>query len=66
LWNSNALQIATVGVNWYIDGEDLKWSSDFGIAFDAVDGIWYNGENGWRAAAEESEIVFRTMLQMAF
>jgi hypothetical protein len=58
--------ILTVGGNWYIDGEDLKWAFDAGIAFNPVDGIWWNGENGWRASEEESEFVFRTMLQMAF
>ncbi|MFM7133507.1 MAG: porin, partial [Planctomycetota bacterium] len=66
LWSDNPLSIATLGVNWYIDGEDLKWSSDVGFAFDAVDGIFYNGENGWRAAAEENQVVFRSQLQMRF
>ncbi len=66
LWNDNDLMILTVGGNWYIDGEDLKWAFDAGIAFNPVDGIWWNGENGWRASEEESEFVFRTMLQMAF
>jgi hypothetical protein len=66
LSNGNDLQIATIGVNWYIDGEDLKWSADGGIALSAVDGVWWNGANGWRAAAEENELVFRTMLQLAF
>lgn len=66
LWNDNNLSILTAGANWYLDGEDLKWAFDAGIAFNAVDGIWWNGENGWRASAEESEFVFRTMLQMAF
>jgi hypothetical protein len=31
-----------------------------------VDGVWANQGNGWRAAAEQSEVVFRTQLQMAF
>lgn len=66
LSNGNPLEILTIGLNWYIDGEDLKWSSDFGIAFDSVDGVWYDGENGWRASADPNEIVIRTMLQMAF
>jgi hypothetical protein len=64
--NGNLFTVLTVGLNWYIDGEDLKWSSDVGFAFDAVDGIWATPQNGWRAAAEQSEVVFRTQLQMAF
>ena len=53
-------------MNWYIDGEDLKWQADVGLAFDALDGVWWDGANGWRAAAEHNEVVFRTQLQMAF
>lgn len=64
--NGNLFTALTVGLNWYIDGEDLKWSSDVGFAFDSVDGVWANQPNGWRAAAEQSEVVFRTQLQMAF
>lgn len=66
LWNGNALSIVTAGVTWYIDGEDLKWTSDVGIAFDALDGIYYNGDNGWRAAAEELQTVVRSQLQLRF
>ena len=66
LSTDTALQIATLGVNWYIDGEDLKWTFDAGFAPDSVDGVWYNGESGWRASAEGGEIVLRTMMQMAF
>ena len=66
LANGNLLSILTLGVNWYIDGEDLKWQADVGLAFDALDGVWWDGANGWRAAAEHNEVVFRTQLQMAF
>jgi hypothetical protein len=66
LSNGNALNLATIGVNWYIDGEDLKWSADMGFALDSVDGVWNNTNNGWRPAAETGEFVFRTQLQLAF
>lgn len=62
----NLFSVLTVGLNWYIDGEDLKWTSDVGFAFDSVDGVWANPASGWRAAAEQSEVVFRMQLQMAF
>jgi len=63
---NNALTILSTGVNWYLDGEDFKWSSDVGIALDGVDGLWYNGENGWRATSEQNEIVLRSQIQIAF
>jgi hypothetical protein len=66
LERGNLFSVLTVGLNWYIDGEDFKWTSDVGFAFDSVDGVWANQGNGWRAAAEQSEVVFRTQLQMAF
>ena len=66
LENGNDLTILSVGLNWYIDGEDFKWTSDAGVAFDAIDGIWWNGANGWRATSEQNEIVVRSQLQIAF
>ncbi|MCE2881973.1 MAG: OprO/OprP family phosphate-selective porin [Planctomycetaceae bacterium] len=66
LWTDSLLVLTTVGVNWYIDGEDMKWTSDVGIAWNNVDGIWFDGDNGWRASAEENQVVFRSQLQLAF
>lgn len=66
LWTDSTLALTTIGVNWYIDGEDMKWTSDAGIAWNNVDGIWFDGENGWRAAADSSQLVFRTQLQLSF
>jgi hypothetical protein len=66
LENGNMFSVLTVGFNYYIDGEDLKFTSDVGFALDAVDGIWASNANGWRAAAEQSEVVFRMQLQMGF
>lgn len=66
LENGNLFSVLTVGVNYYIDGEDLKFTSDVGFALDSVDGIWASNSNGWRAAAEQSEVVFRMQLQMGF
>ena len=64
--NGNALSIITIGANWYLDGEDLKWTTDFGVAIGSVDGVWWNGPNGWRAAEDGGELVFRSMLQLRF
>lgn len=62
----NAMSILTVGINWYIDGEDLKWSNDVGFGIDSVDGVWWNGSNGWRASSQSGEVVFRSQLQFKF
>ena len=64
--NGNALSILTIGANWYIDGEDLKWTTDFGVAIESLDGVWWNGPNGWRAAEDGGELVFRSQLQLRF
>lgn len=62
----NIFAVSTIGFNWYIDGEDLKFTSDVGFAWDSVDGVWTNQASGWRASQDQSEIVFRMQLQMAF
>ena len=64
--NGNALSILTIGANWYLDGEDLKWTTDFGVAIDSLDGVWWNGPNGWRASEDGGELVFRSQLQLRF
>lgn len=64
--NGNAMSILTIGANWYLDGEDLKWTTDFGVAIDSLDGVWWNGPNGWRASEDGGELVFRSQLQLRF
>lgn len=59
------LSIATVGVNWYIDGQDLKVSADFGYAFTPVDPAFATPQVGWRGS-ESDEFVMRAQIQLMF
>lgn len=60
------LSIVTVGVNWYLDGQDLKWTTDFGMTVGSAVGASYiDTASGWRASGH-GEFVFRTRLQLIF
>ena len=60
------LSILTVGVNWYLDGQDLKWTTDVGTTIGSPVGASYiDTLAGWRGSAE-GEMVFRTRLQLIF
>jgi len=64
--DADPLNLLTIGVNCYLDGQDLKWTTDFGLAIDSLDGVWWNGPNGWRASEDGGELVFRSQLQLRF
>jgi hypothetical protein len=57
--------VITTGVNWYIDGQDLKWTWDIGYGIGDVGYSWQNLPAGWRISASD-QIVMRTQLQLAF
>jgi len=60
------LHLMTVGVNWYIDGQDLKWTTDVGTTIGSAVGPSYiDVASGWRASGG-GELVFRTRLQLIF
>lgn len=63
----HTLNVATVGFNYYVDGHDVKFTTDFGYAFTEVD-VWTSDLAGWRAntAGNQGQIVFRTQLQLLF
>ncbi len=65
LSNPTPLAILTVGANWYIDGQDIKWTTDLGYAFEEVDPVWQTYQAGWRASGR-NELVFRTKFQLMF
>lgn len=62
------LNLATFGVNYYIDGHDLKWTTDIGFGASKVDSAWDSDIAGWRQDADDAEpqIVFRTQFQLLF
>ena len=65
LRNPDPLNLLTVGFNWYLDGQDLKWTTDLGWAITAVHPWFADIEAGWRPSASD-EVVFRTQLQLMF
>ena len=59
------LNLLTIGVNYYLDGQDLKWTTDLGWAITAVNPLFSDVNAGWRPS-QSDEIVFRTQLQLIF
>jgi len=59
------LQIATVGVN-YAFNDNVKWTTDLGKSFNAIDAGWNLGNSGWNTTAEDGEYLIRTQLQVTF
>jgi hypothetical protein len=65
LVDPDPLNLFTLGVNWYLDGQDLKWTTDLGWSITDLS-PWYADVNaGWRPS-RANEIVFRTQLQLMF
>lgn len=62
------LNMLTLGVNYYLDGHDLKWTTDIGFGAGRVDQPWDSDIAGWRQdiADAEPQIVFRTQFQLLF
>ena len=57
--------VITTGVNWYIDGQDVKWTLDVGFATSDVGYSWMNLPAGWRISGTD-QVVMRTQLQLQF
>jgi len=62
----NHLNLINVGFNWYIDGQDIKWTNQFGYALNSVDPSWFNWETGWRVTGSRDALVFQSQLQLLF
>lgn len=63
----------TFGANYYIEGHDVKWTTDVGIGLTPVSSVGVPGtfsseRTGWRdvEATGLTEVVFRTQLQLLF
>lgn len=59
------LNLITGGVNYYIDGQDVKWTLDFGWSINELDPQWQDLPAGYRVSSP-GEFVFRTRLQLLF
>ncbi|MCI0631205.1 MAG: hypothetical protein L0Y44_11200 [Phycisphaerales bacterium] len=62
------LNLVTVGANYYLNGQDLKWSTDLGVAISDVSGFFASDLAGYRANADNTapQVVFRTQFQLLF
>ena len=70
---NNDVNIVTNGVNWYLDGQGLKVTADYGWNFGEISGGaggapgMANAMLGWRTQTKQNaQWVFRTQLQLAF
>jgi hypothetical protein len=61
------LQILTVGMNHYMDGQDLKFTADLGFSFGEVSGFMANTQAGWITdVRRRNQVLVRTQLQLMF
>ena len=66
------LHLISVGVNYYLDGHDAKWTTDIGVGISRVTSAWGNSLDdaitGWRfqGANTRPQVVFRTQFQLLF
>lgn len=61
------LNIATIGANWYIDGQDLRWNFQIGYAFNEVTQVSATPGTGFRPLFNSTnELVLMTQLQLQF
>lgn len=65
LGDLQAMNLLTVGVNYYIDGQDIKWTTDLGWAITAMHPWFADMQAGYRPSRSD-EIVFRTQMQLMF
>lgn len=64
----SVLSVLTVGANYYLDGHDVKWTTDIGFGIDRVDTNFDSDIAGFRNDPVEAEpqVVFRTQFQLLF
>ncbi|MEM7230274.1 MAG: porin [Planctomycetota bacterium] len=62
------LNLLTIGANYYIDGHDIKWSTDMGFGLATIDTNWATDITGFRSEVNNNapQVVFRTQLQLLF
>ena len=72
-FGNNDVNILTNGINWYLDGQGLKVTSDFGWSFGEISAGngsapgMSNEMVGWRTQINQNaQWLFRTQLQLAF
>jgi hypothetical protein len=67
VFGSNELHLVTIGFNHYLDGQDMKFSTDFGFSLGEVSGVMANTITGWsKDKKRRDQAVIRTQLQLMF
>lgn len=60
------LNVLTAGANWYFSGQQLKWTSDIGVALTPVSSFFASSGADWLASATAGEVVIRSQFQLLF
>ncbi len=61
------LQVMTLGVNHYIDGQDVKLTADIGFSFGEISSTMSNTQAGWMPdLRRRNQLLLRTQLQLMF
>ena len=70
-FDRSSLTLLTLGANYYIDGHDLKWSTDIGFGLSQIEDVFSTNPPsiaGYRTDADgvKPQIVFRSQFQLLF
>jgi hypothetical protein len=63
--NDDSVSVFGIGFNWYLSGQNAKWSTDFNWADDGMQ--WADRATGWQVSgADNDQMMVRTQLQFYF
>ncbi len=65
LQSPSMLNVVSAGLNWYLDGQDVKWTFDVGYAIDGIDPAFTDLPAGYRLSSPGQWVV-RTRVQLMF
>lgn len=65
LFQQHHMDLLTVGLNYYLDGQDVKVTTDFGYGFTPIYPAYAVPATGWRVS-ESDEFVVRAQMQLLF
>lgn len=60
------LSLVTFGANYYLKGQNAKWTTDFGWSLNPVSYFWADPAYGLRATNSSNQFVLRTQFQLFF
>ncbi len=61
----NDLSVITIGANYWLN-DNVKWTTDFGYAFDGIGAGWNVADTGWNNSVDSGEYLVRTQIQVEF